>query len=122
MPTIAEMSFFTFSGTTVSGGTGSTYGMTLSNKYTAIAEDLGLTKAASEAEAKAFKVKPRDAIRQGVLISLRLNYRKTGGKRGSANVYCHVDKVANAIQSAPGKDWGGATITSLRDQIRMDYR
>lgn len=122
MPTLTETDFFTFSGTAEGGGTGATYGMRLSKNYGGIASDLGMTKVANEADAKAFKVRPMEALKQGLIVSLRINFRKTTGQRGAANIYCPISKIADAMQGLPGKAWGSSTITSCRDQYRVDYR
>ncbi|MEM1167856.1 MAG: hypothetical protein AAGJ08_01870 [Cyanobacteria bacterium P01_H01_bin.35] len=122
MPALTETEFYTFSGTAQDGGTGATYGMRLSKNYDSVAADLGMTKAATEGEAKAFKVRPMEALKQGLIVSLRINFRKSTGKRGAANIYCPINKITDAMQGLPGKAWGSSTITSCRDQYRVDYR
>lgn len=122
MPLLTETKFYTFSGTAEGGGTGATYGMRLSKNYKEIATDLGMTEHADEGAAKAFKVKPMEALKQGLIVSLRINFRKANGKRGATNIYCPISKIVTAMQGLPGKLWGTSTITSCRDQYRVDYR
>ncbi|MGD1712892.1 hypothetical protein [Dapis sp. BLCC M172] len=122
MPVLTETEFYSFSGTAQGGGAGATYGMRLSKNYDSVAADLGMTKHENEGEARAFKVRPMEALKQGLIVSLRINFRKPNGKRGAANIYCPIAKLVDAMQGLPGKAWGSSTITSCRDQYRVDYR
>lgn len=94
--------------------------MRLSNKYSDIAADLGLTKV-DEAEAKAFSVTPKTAISGELVISLRINYRRPNGKRGAADIYCPIHKIYDAIQTVYSKKWGDGTITSCGQKKRVRY-
>lgn len=123
MPTLADSKYYTF---TISppGATGAVkFAIQLTKKYDGIAQNLGLTPVATAAEASGIVLSRAQAVRQGLMISLRINYRNDANKeRGAANIVCPRDKASAAMENVFGKQWGGSTITSCRDQIRVDYR
>ncbi|CAD5984874.1 hypothetical protein PCC9214_05349 [Planktothrix tepida] len=122
MPTLANTSLFTFK----AGGTGSAtdYVVRLSNRYSdAIAAILGLTKVASGSAATGMPVTVNQAISAGLLIKLRMNYRKSGGKkRGAVNLVCDLEKVQNAVSSLTDMDYDGGKIISVKGVPRVKYR
>lgn len=122
MVSIANSKFYTFDVAPEGGGTAIPFGLRLSNKYDAIATDCGLTPHADEASAKGMKITPSGAVRQGLMISLRINFRKSTGGRGATNIVVPRNKALSAMENIPGKAWGDSTITSCRDQVRLDYR
>lgn len=123
MPALVDSQYYTFSIEPPGGGGAVKFALRLSKKYAAISTDLGLTASTTDAAASGIVLSPSQAVRQGLMISLRLNFRNaTSGKRGAANIVCPRDKASNAMENVFGKAWGGATITSCRDQTRIDYR
>lgn len=118
MPTLENTSLYTFK----AGGTGSAadYLVRLSNRYDTIATILGLTKATSQTVGT--KVNVNDAVANGLLIKLRINFRKVGGKRGAANIVCDLEKVQDAISQLTDKDYAGGKIISVKGVPKVRYR
>lgn len=119
MPKLADTSYFTWK----PGGDADTneFGIRLPNKYDAIATDLGLIKAASEAAANGTKFTTNKACQQGLLIKIKINYRTTTG-RGSCTIVCNPKKVSDAMKSLNGKNYGTYQITSVKGRLRQDFR
>lgn len=121
MPSLADTSLFTFK---AGGSTGSAadYLVRLSNRYTdEIATILGLTKVTGAAVGMSVTV--NQAVSSGLLIKLRLNYRKaTAGQRGATNIVCDLEKVQAAIAGLTDKDYAGGKIISVKGVPKVKYR
>ncbi|AMW28567.1 hypothetical protein [Limnospira platensis] len=105
------------------GGTGTTrVAARLSSRYDGIATHLGMTAHTNPTEVNAHMLKPNKAVQEGYLMKMRINYRKDNKYYG-ADIYVPTDKVTEAIQVLPNKQWDGTgVITSCRDRVRVDYR
>lgn len=99
-----------------------TFSIRLPNKYDPIAEILGLTKAANEADANGIPVSTNEACAAGYLIKLRIGYRTTNGNR-STDIVCNPKNVSDAMKNLGGKEYGtGNKIVKAKGRPKMDYR
>ncbi|WP_048895249.1 hypothetical protein [Limnospira indica] len=105
------------------GGTGTMkVAARLSKRYDGIAEHLGMTAHTDASEVTAQMVKANQAVKEGLLMKMRINYRKSD-KYFGADIYVPTNKVSDAIQKLAGKAWDGTgKITSCRDRVRADFR
>ncbi|HEY9863694.1 MAG TPA: hypothetical protein V6D21_05895 [Candidatus Obscuribacterales bacterium] len=119
MPTLANTKLYTWK---AGGSTGndSDYIVRLSNRYDTIAAELGLTAAAAGQVGTMFSV--NDAVSKGLLIKLRMNWRKDTGKRYSTNIVCDANKVVDAMATLIDKDYSGGKIISVRGVPKVRYR
>ncbi|RAQ49118.1 hypothetical protein B9S53_00535 [Arthrospira sp. O9.13F] len=122
MPSLADTKIYSWTAPTP-GGTGTmTVAARLSNRYDGIATDLGMTAHADASGVTAQMVKANRAVQEGLLMKMRINYRKDN-KYFGADIYVPTDKVSDAIQRLAGKAWAGnGVITSCRDRVRADFR
>ncbi|AMW29309.1 MULTISPECIES: hypothetical protein [Arthrospira] len=122
MPSLANTKVYSWDAPSP-GGTGTIkVAARLSNRYDGIATDLGMTSHATAADVDAHMLKPNQAVQEGYLMKMRINYRQNT-KHFGADIYVPPDKVVDAIQKLPGKSWAGTgVITSCRDRLQADYR
>lgn len=123
MPDLADTSLFTFKAGGTSGSAAD-YIIRLSNRYTdEIAAILGLTKIAEGSPAVGMKVTVNQAVSSGLLIKLRMNFRKgTSKKRGATNIVCDLEKVQAAISSLVDKTYADGKIISVKGVPKVRYR
>ncbi len=77
MPSLADTKIYSWNAPTPPGGTGTmTVAARLSNRYDGIAEDLGMTAHTDASQVTAQMVKANQAVKEGLLMKMRINYRK----------------------------------------------
>lgn len=124
MPTIDQTDLYTWKagGTT---GTDADYVIRLSKRYsTEIATILGLTVVPPGGTATGTPMTTNEAVRKGLLVKLRMNYRTntTPKKRYAVNIVCDANKVNDAMGGLANKAYNGGTIISVTGVPKVRYR
>lgn len=122
MASLIDTSLYTYKAGGTSGS-GADYVVRLSNRYsTEIAAILGLTAISPGSPVVGEKVTVNQAVRQGQLVKLRANLRKTTGKgRASVNIVCDTSVVQDAVSKLTEKTWGPYTIVSVTGIPKARY-
>lgn len=124
MPTIDQTSLYTWK----AGGTAGNdadYVVRLSNRYsTEIAAVLGLTVVPAGATATGTPMTTNEAVRKGLLVKLRMNYRTndTPKKRRSVNIVCDANKINDAMAGLANKNYADGKIISVSGVPKVRYR
>lgn len=124
MPTIDQTSLYTWK----AGGTAGNdadYVVRLSNRYsTEIAALLGLTAVPAGGTATGTPMTTNEAVRKGLLVKLRMNYRTndTPKKRRSVNIVCDANKINDAMAGLANKNYADGKIISVSGVPKVRYR